>query len=487
VKAAAVVALALSALAAAPAASALERLPAVLHVHSDLTTGDLALEELVRAAEGQGIQALLLSENYLLRIEYGLLPFRALTRVAAEAPGVLGPGVERYLARVEEIRRRQSRVLLLPGVEVVPHYRWTGSPLGVDLTVHDSQRNLLVFGVTDPALLSRLPVIGNRDEPIYTWQSALDALPGLLVLPGLVLVLRRRRHRRRIGGAVVVVRRRAWFTGGLLVGLGVLALVRGWPFTIDRYPPWEDFGTEPHQALIDHVEHLGGAVVWSFPEAVDNGQRNLGPLRVTWQTQPYPDDLLRTARYTAFGGLYEQPVHVVDPGGVWDRLLVQYAAGERSRPAWAVGESGFHGFTAGKRVGSVQTIFLVQERSEAAVLAALRRGRLYALQRAPDAELVLADYSVVAGGAVAQSGDRLPVAAGTPLEVRIGVEANPGLPLPVRVTLVRNGAVVEAWAGQTPFRAVHREQADGPTVFRVDVRSTAPHRLLTSPIFVGGP
>jgi hypothetical protein len=229
-------------------------------------------------------------------------------------------------------------------------------------------------------------------------------------------------------------------------------------------------------------------VVWSFPEAVDNGERRLGPVRVTWQTQPYPDDLLRTTRYTAFGGLYEQPVRAVDPGGVWDRLLVQYAAGERSRPAWAVGESGFHGFSAGKRVGSVQTVFLVEERSETAVLAALRRGRLYALQRTPEAELVLADYSVAAAGAVAQSGDRLVAAAGTPLEIRVGVEASAGASLPLRVTLVRNGAVAAAWAGQTPFRAVHREPADGgPVVFRVDVRSTPPHRLLTSAIFVGGP
>lgn len=485
---AAAVALALGALLVAPTAAALERLPAILHAHSDLSTGDFPLEDLVRLAERQEIEALLLSDNYLLRVEYGLPPFRALTRVAAEAPSVLGLGIERYLARVDEVRRRHRRVLIVPGVEVVPHYRWTGSPLGLNLTLHDSQKNLLVFGVTDPALLARLPVIGNRSEPIYTWQSGLDALPGLLVLPGLVLLLRRRAHRRRLGPTVVIVRRRAWLAGGLLVGLGALALVRGWPFTVDRYPPWGDYGIEPHQALIDHVEGLGGAAVWSFPEAVDSGDRNLGPLRVTWHTQPYSDDLLRTARYTAFGGLYEQAVRVVDPGGLWDRLLTQYAGGERSRPAWAVGESGFHGFTAGKRVGTVQTVFLVEERSEAGVLAALRNGRLYALQRTPEAGLVLADYSVAAAGAVARSGDRLPVAAGTPLEVGVAVEAGAGATLPVRVSLVRNGAVVEAWAGQTPFRAVYREPADGaPTVFRVDVRSTPPHRLLSSPIFVTRP
>jgi hypothetical protein len=54
----------------------------------------------------------------------------------------------------------------------------------------------------------------------------------------------------------------------------------------------------------------------------------------------------------------------------------------------------------------------------------------------------------------------------------------------VRLSLVRNGAVAEARAGQTPFETVRRERADGRSVYRLDVRSTAPHRLLTSPIFV---
>jgi hypothetical protein len=65
------------ALIAPPSAGALERVPAVLHVHSDLTTGSYPLEELARMAERQGIEAVLLAENYLLRVEYGLPPFRA--------------------------------------------------------------------------------------------------------------------------------------------------------------------------------------------------------------------------------------------------------------------------------------------------------------------------------------------------------------------------------------------------------------------------
>jgi hypothetical protein len=470
----------------APPAGALERLPAALHVHSDLTTGDFSLEDLVQMAERQGLGALLLAENYLLRVEYGLPPFRALTRVAYQERGVLDVGLDQYLARVAEVRRKHPRVLLIPGVEVVPHFYWTGSPLA--LTLHNTQKNLLVFGISDLEVLARLPAIGNTSNERYGWQSAVDALPVVLLVPGLALILRKWPLRHRIGRTVVVIRRRAWLAGTLLIAVALLALGRGWPFSIDHYPPWRDYGVKPYQVLIDHVERLGGAAVWSFPEAPDLGERTVGPLQVTWRTDPYSDDLLRTARYTAFGGLYEQTVRVVDPGGTWDRLLGQYAAGERSRPVWAVGESGFHGVRAGKRLGTVQTVFLVEQRSEAAVLDALRRGRLYALQRTPDTELVLADFSIATSEGAVLPSDTLRVPAGTPLDIRVALEATSGTVLPVRLTLIRDGVVVEAWAGQTPFQTVRRESATGrPTVYRLDVRSTAPHRLVTSPIFVVGP
>jgi hypothetical protein len=474
----------LAALGWATPADALDRLPAVIHLHSDLTTGDFPLDALARMAEEQGIEALLLSENYLLRLEYGLAPFRSLTRVSRDERSVLDVGIDRYLAGLDEVRRAHPRVLIVPGVEVVPHYYWTGSPVVLSLELHNTQKNVLVFGLS-PEALRGLPVTGNRSEPRYGTQSVLDAAPALLLVPGLVLVLRRRLRRRRLGRAVVVVRRRSWLAGGVLIAIAVVTLVRGWPFRLDAYPPWQDFGAAPYQALIDHVDRLGGATVWSFPEAPDLGEEHVGPVRVQFETKPYPDDLLKTFRYTAFGALYEQATRVADPAGIWDRLLVQYVVGERSRPAWALAESGFHGLTSGKRLGALQTVFLTADRTEAGVLDALRRGRLYAVQRTRETGLVLTDFSVSAGEASAGSGDVLPVAPGTVMDIRVAVESSDGSAQPVRVTLLRNGALAEAWAGQTPFRTTHRSTFNGaPIYFRVDVRGRPPQRLLTSPIFV---
>src|SRR5207245_2125578 len=224
VRVAAIVVSLLSGVSPASAAE-LERLPAVLHVHSTLSTGDFSLDELAAQAEKAGVGALLLSENYLLRIEYGLPPFRALTRVAREARSILDGGAARFLDRVAEARARNPRVLIIPGVEAMPHYYWTGSPLMLDLTVHNGQKNMLVFGLV------------------------------------------------------------------------------------------------PHHALIDYVDRFAGVTVWSLPETQHSSEEWFGPLRVSRRTDPYPDDPMRTFRYTAFGAVYEDSTRFELPGGGWDQLL----------------------------------------------------------------------------------------------------------------------------------------------------------------------
>jgi hypothetical protein len=292
--------------------------------------------------------------------------------------------------------------------------------------------------------------------------------------------------RRRLGrGAFVVAPERAWTRGVALCAIGGIALVRGWPFTSEPLPTSQDLGIAPYQALIDHVDRLGGVSVWSFPEARDIGEQWVGPVHVGWLTEPYADDLLRTFRYTAFGAVYEDTSTFEQPGGGWDRLLDEYVKGERSRPAWALAESGFHGLTAGKQIGPVQTVFLARERSEAAVLEAMRAGRMYAVQRTAPLGFDLGEFTATAGAATAGAGETLRAPAGTPLEVRIAIDASDGGRHDLRVTLVRNGRLAVLERGATPYRTVYRETSDGtPLVLRLDARGAPPQRLLSNPIFV---
>jgi hypothetical protein len=467
---------------AARAAERYEALPAIVHVHSDLSTGELSLEELADLAERQGLGAILLSENYLNRVEYSLPPFRALTRVTYESRSIRGR-LDEYFARVAQTRAAHPRVLMVPGVEVMPHYFWSGSLLTMAVTLHDTQKNLLVWGL-DRAALAALPVIGNDRGGVANLQTVIDLVPALLLVPGVVLLARPRPRQRRLGRGVVLVRRRAWVPGLVLCALGLTAIVRAWPFTQPVHSAWADAGSAPYQDLIDYVDRAHGVSVWSLPEARDAGEQAVGPVRVTWETAPYPDDLLKTFGYTAFGAIYEDTTRVERPGDAWDRLLGEYAGGLRTRVPWALAESAFHDRSAGKNLGAIQTVFLVRERTDAAVLEAFRSGRMYALQRGRDTALTLSEFAAAAGDATAIAGETLRIAAGTPLEVSVGVGTAEPRQTDVRVTLLRNGSVVAAWSGSTPFRATHRETWDGrPAVFRLEARA-AGTRLLSNPVFV---
>lgn len=457
-----------------------------MHVHTDFTTGDFPIDEIVQRVERQGIGAIFLAENYLLRVEYGLPPFRSLLGFRREEPSVLGRGVERYLAMVAEARQRYPTILIEPGVEMIPHYWWSGSPLAGDLTVHDLQKNILVFGLASAGALGALPATGSPATARYSAGSVVAALPALLLVPGLVLLARGRPRRRVVGRVAIVRPRRSWLPGGLLCAVGLVALVRGFPFTTDTLSPYEDLGTASYQDLIDAVEQQGGAAVWSFPDSFDYGEQQVFGVRVQRKTDPYGDDLLRTFRYSAFGGVYEDTTRFPQLGGGWDYLLGQYARGERSRPAWVLGESGFHGDDPGKWLGAVETVFLVPAKTDAALIDALRHGHMYGVLRTDRASSPVLDaFGLTAGEASAIAGDTVRVAAGTPIDLRASVRVSDGSERPVRVTLVRNGGVARVWSATTPAAIDYQEVFDGaPAYFRLEVRGPGVAYILSNPITV---
>ena len=136
-------------------------------------------------------------------------------------------------------------------------------------------------------------------------------------------------------------------------------------------------------------------------------------------------------------------------------------------------------------MGPIQTVFLVNEASEAALLQSFRAGRLYALSRTPAYALALQEFTVRQGDAEAISGGTLQASRNRPLEVRVRLAATDGREYAVRAVLVRNGEVAQVWAGKTPLDVVHREPFRGaPSYYRLDVHGPVPHQLLTNPIFV---
>ncbi|MDE2180083.1 MAG: hypothetical protein KGJ40_04440, partial [candidate division NC10 bacterium] len=151
---------------------------------------------------------------------------------------------------------------------------------------------------------------------------------------------------------------------------------------------------------------------------------------------------------------------------------------------WGIGELGYHG--SEKRLTDVQTFVWVRQRSRQGVLEAIRRGRMFAVQRPHDYTLLLRDFSLSQEGGkrAAISGEELRIAGQDPLLVRIKVEASDGSHRPLRIDLIRSGALIRHFEGETPFQVVYRDTPlPGSDKIFYRLKITSPHLLASNPIF----
>ncbi|HEY7678765.1 MAG TPA: hypothetical protein VIG69_16955 [Candidatus Methylomirabilis sp.] len=469
----------------APAAGAqFVPVAAAVHVHTTFSTGTEDLDAVVRRARAAGLRALLFTENYDLRFEYGFRPLDGIIRWRERFPSLAPGGLPAYLEAVRRGRERHPDMILIPGLEVIPFYYWTGSLLDGSLTMHDGQKNLLVFGLERAEDLHALPVVGNG-RPLRAAQWPLRLSPLALAGAGVWLFrLRRVRHTR---WRQFRIRREVHYrwAGTALVALALLLALDGVLAGNHRWrPEGGPRGYTPHQAAIDSVVERGGAAVWSMPEARDFGVHRRAGATVTIRTEPYPEALAATRGYTAFGALYADTTAVEAPGGLWDQLLLEFQAGRRRGWPVAIGETAFHvAGQAGKRLEDVQTVFLAAAPTPAAILEALRAGRAYAHIRVPELALVLEGFAVNGAGL----GETARAVGGSPPRIALAVAASDGKAHPVEVRLIRNGAVLAERKGATPLTLDLEDREAplaGPWYYRVDVKGERGARLLTNPIFV---
>jgi hypothetical protein len=465
----------------------------VFHVHSDMSTGSDSLESLVVQARSYGIEALILTDNFLLRYEYGLFPLRGLIRRTVALPSIMNSGVDRYFEAIREVNRRNPGVLVMPGVDVVPHYYWTGSLFGKDLTMHDSQKNVLVVGLPSETDYKRLPVAGNYAAYEFGWPTVLWLSPALLVAPAMWLLNHRVERKVRVGWTFMIVRSRLVVPGVVLLIVAALLLFNNYPFGRPPFDVYQDGnGLQPHQRLIQYVREHGGLTVWSMPEVRDFNRYGFGRLGVvTVKTDPYPDALLQTRDYTAFGALYEDTITMTDVGGVWDAMLGEYLRGRRSFPIWGVGEAAYHGSGhAGKQLFDVETILWVKERTPAALLDAMAKGRMYTLQRSKEYGLLLNEFTLISEttGELAISGQTLQAPASSLILVRLAVSSSDGRSRQTPVLVIRSGRLMKTGTETVPFTVTFQETAPaaGEMAYYRLMIGTGDHRIVSNPIFIRG-
>ncbi len=446
----------------------------LLHAHAGIDHGLDQLVNLQRAAAARDIDAVVITEQLLAQWQWAPPVVRWFWNYRRRIPSIRSYGIGKYLRTVAELDRAVPEVTLIAGTEIAPYYRWTGAPWNRDLSMWDWQRNILALGLPGPDDYARLPVLGLRHDLIGSWRD----------LPWLAVLL--------ISGAFFLVfLNRLRFVPAVLCFIPTALLIWSGPPPPAPFPAYRDeTPIAPYQALIDTVRARGGFTIWTQIEATDDHSYPWGRIH----TEPHPQVMLESTRYTAFGAIYPATSTVEKPGGVWDRVLLEYLAGERSDPVWGWGELALHypeqleGSNA-KRVDGVLSVVLAPDRSQEALLDALREGRGYALLAArPGGHLRLDRFEVTAGGRPGGMGST--VTAEGPLRVDAGVSFTGPEPPAVRVRLVRSGEVVLDRAGVPPLNLVFTESGpvgnEEAAFFRILVDAGV-HRLVSNPVFVRYP
>lgn len=456
------------------------QLRGAVHVHSSFSTGLESLEEVAENALARGVDVLVLADDDLLRVEYGVPFLRNLARVVhGERAAASHAGLEAYLAAIRRIRDRYPELIVIDGVESAPFYWWDRDPDGT-WVVRGWNKHMMAIDLRTAAAYEALPVLGSPGIWRWRWPS----LALLWPLPGLIYAfwLGRRLH--------------SWLVRGPVAALCLLCLadsaVVG--FKVPDMDPYHgDLGAAPYQRFIDYVNGQGGMATWAHPEAASTiPPRSMlgGLVRVVSRTEAHADDLVATRDYIAFAALYADHITATEPGRQWDQVLVEYLAGERHRPVWGTGEIDYHVDEEGGRLHDISTVFLVRQHTRGEVLEALHEGRMYAT-RGGDRALALSAFTVATEAGTAGSGEEVP-AYGRP-RISVGVDRWDGSETEVRVRLVRGGAsgqvqVVADVTGPTPLDLEHVGSSlarGGRAYYRV-LASSHGGLLTSNPIFVSG-
>ncbi len=472
------------------------RIPSVVHIDSDVSGGELSVPELVELIEENGLQVAMFTDHDNIRVEYGIRPFRNIlgwiTGTLTEEESIFTYGTQEYVDMFEELNAQNPGTVIIHGIETVPFYYWEGSIFKGNLQAKNWHEHLLVIGLESAEDYDNLPSIA-KDFPgqydlvtiiISLWPIALILLAYNVFLRRPPKVskndfLRRKRGYRRVVGISLAV-------------LGALLLIENFPY---RYPIYDQYsgnlGITPYQDVIDYVNSRGGMVFWAHPEVNQKLSRE-APIagKVEIVTAAYQNHLLEARDYAGFAAFWEGMKFTAVPGGVWDKVLLEYCRGERENPVWAIGESDFEGEFDPKVIREISTVLLTDEVTRESVLDAMRNGRMYATRNFFADYVIIDEFSTKDSqnrDVVGYSSETIQVKGYPEVVLAMTVVDRTKLRKKLNVELIRGGQVVKrvVWDWDSPIKLVDKDAPRGvKTYYRASVLTADWSVMVTNPIFV---
>jgi len=441
----------------------------VADIKSNFSEGCSSIKDIANQAERQKIDVILFADSARNSMEFGVKPFERIFKNIISGPSVLDRGALGYLSEIKENDRQFEHTLLIPGVETIPFYFWTGSNYEKNLMAHNWDKHLLVFGMESAQNLEQLPLPNSNFSKKYTHE-----LLNNFIIIGFIFMM-------AVGAVYKGYYRK--ITVPLMLFFALLT-VNNHPFQSSPFDPYHgDRGMEPYQNLIDFATSKGALVFWNHME-IDSGLRQKDTTAL--ETLPYPDDLLKTRNYTGFQAVGDKPIRQTDPGQQWDQVLMQYQNGEREHPVWGFGGNDY--LCEDKdRLGSVRTIFLVREKNNDTVLDAMKNGRMYAVRQADANRLSLDEFVVEdqKAGNQATMGQEL-VATDFPA-IKLKLRSVQGGGKTAQIQIIRNGALVKEETVSLPYELTWRDvtiDRKGPVYYRIKAMVSPQDHLVSNPIFV---
>lgn len=449
----------------------------VIHLDSTVSGGTLSPEEVARVAHNAGVEIAIFTDHDTMRWEYGLLPLRRFVRKVVEKNSIHSYGEAHYLNTIRGLNQKYPGMLIMPGVEAIPFYWWKGSYFTKDLTLMDGHKHLLVMGLKGAEDYKNLPSIGKGYPRKITSATCMSLWPACFLVFAWFLFSS---ARGKPNGKPLKI------AGVLCLFPGIIVLLNNFPFLAPRYDQYHGSrGVVPYQEIINYVNSRGGVTFWAHPELVEEGNREINGVKCI--TEPYHEDLLKVHDYTGFAAFAAGTKFIIPPGGIWDQILNQYRKCERRRPVWAIGEVDF-GDDDTFSIKDSQTIFLLKEKSEEAVIEALKAGRIYALhlynENAPT--LVLDDFTIenVSRKTVAYMGDELRTGENPHLRIHVScpeTDKNASY----KIDIIRNGEVIHQFKSSGNTEMLYDDnyfKSEECVYYRLDI--DGPSRIISNPIFV---
>lgn len=470
----------------------------LIHLDSSVSGGENTPEMIAAVARNAGAEVGIFTDHDTQRVTYGIWPLRNILKISHSRSSIRTYGISRYLREIAEINGRMKNFVLIPGIEAVPYYRWTRERGGV-VSLADLHRHILVMGLDSADEIAHLPSIETGYPLVYTRESLAGLIwlvPFLIALFVVTLPPGGEPFHSRV--EAFLNSRFSRMFAYVVLGTSIVFLVNAYPFrefTVSQYGL--DRKEEPYQQVIDYVNIRKGLTFWAHPEATFNerigsetgisvidGLLKLctgGGLQV--KTEPYSPLLNDTENYTGFSLFNEGYKIVGKPEGLWDFLLMQFCAGRRQRPAWAIAELDLESGTAPEDASESQTVFLVREKNERAYLEALRNGRMYCFTHFMTRRLAIRGYSVVSGMVRAVSGEVVPYQRDARLI--FDLESH-GEPINLEVVVVADGEVIarKQTKGSDLIEVTLPEPEQRLGYVRVVVMNGSEPVAATNPIFV---